>query len=241
VALTAAGRALFEECVPLLRRLDGFAEQLRGGQQQLAGSFRITSTVEVASQSLARAVASFSTLHPEVRIEVVTSDRLVDLVKEGIDLAIRIGWLRDSSLRATRLGTFGQLVLGSPDYLARAGIPARPEDLARHPWVALTRLPSPLTWRFTGPGGERRTVRVEARLRVDTGATLRALLESGAGLSVVDSLSSAEALASGRLQRVLARWSLPEGGLYAVLPPGRHTPPVVRAFVEHYRALVRQA
>lgn len=236
VTLTEAGRALYAECVPLLRKMEGFAEQLRGDPERLSGSLRVTATVEIATQCLARAAATFSSQHPDVRIEFVTSDRVVNLVKEGIDVAIRVGWLRDSSLRATKLGEFEQFVVASPEYLARAGTPAKPEDLEAHAWIALTRLATPLTWKFTGPGGERRTVRVEAKLRADTGAIVRAILESGVGVSVLDSLSIAESLASGRLQRVLARWSLPRGGVYAVYPPGRHTSPVARAFVEHYRS-----
>src|SRR5690606_15642610 len=118
------------------------------------------------------------------------------------------------------------------------GIPKKPEDLEHHDWIALTRLPSPLTWKFLGPSGEKRTVRVRAKLRVDTGSALRVLLESGAGIAALDSLSTAEPLKSGRLQRVLTRWSLPEGGIHAVYPPGRHISPAARAFAEYYRKVL---
>lgn len=235
VALTEAGRTLYAEAVPLLRKVEGIAEQLREDQQVLTGALRITATMDLATQSLARAVAQFSVTHPELKIELSTSDRVVDLVEEGVDLAIRLGWLRDSSLRALKLGEFGQYVVASPEYLARVGRPARPEHLQDHPWIALSRLRSPLTWKFTGPGREHRTVRVNAKLRVDTGATLRVLLESGAGISALDSLSCKEAIERGRLERVLTRWSLPSGGIYAVYPPGRHIGPAARAFVEFYR------
>lgn len=235
VVLTDAGRTLHEECVPLLRKVEAAAEQLSSPQAQLKGSFRITSTVDLASQSLAQAVAAFSDLHPELQIELVSSDRVVNLVKEGIDLAVRIGWLRDSAMRALKLCEFEQYVVASPDYLARAGVPATPEDLESHAWVALTRLPTPLTWKFVDANGERRTVRVQARLRADTGSTLRVLIENGAGLSTLDSLSTVDALRSGRLQRVLTQWSLPTGGVYAVYPPGKHVALAAKTFVEFYR------
>ena len=184
---------------------------------------------------LAPAVADFSALHPELGIELVTNDRIVDLVKEGMDLAVRLGWLRDSSLRATKLGEFEQYVVAAPEYFARVGSPTKPEQLQEHAWIALSQLPSPLTWRFTGPGGDRRTVRVNAKLRVNTGSTLRALLESGAGISALDSFGCEDALQRGRLERVLARWSLPVGGIYVVYPPGRHIGTAARAFAEFFR------
>ena len=235
VMLTDAGRTLYGECVPFLKKVESAAEQLGSTQAQLKGSLRITSTVDLASQSLARAAAAFSEMHPELSIELISSDRVINLVKEGIDLALRVGWLRDSSMRALKLGEFEQYVVASPDYLARAGVPASPEDLESHAWIALTRLPTPLTWKFVGPNGERRTARVQAKLRADTGSTLRLLIESGAGLSTLDSLSSVEPLRAGRLQRVLTPWSLPKGGVYAVYPPGKHVAPAARTFVEFYR------
>lgn len=204
VALTEAGRTLYEECVPLLRKVELIAAQLPQSPAALSGTLRITSTVDLATQSLAPAIARFSAEHPELKIELITSDRIVNLVEEGVDLAIRLGWLRDSSLRAVKLGEFQQHVVAAPSYFTRMGTPKKPEDLEHHDWIALTRLPSPLTWKFLGPGGEKRTVRVRAKLRVDTGSALRVLLESGAGIAALDSLSTAEPLKSGRLQRVLA-------------------------------------
>ncbi|MGH6627818.1 MAG: substrate binding domain-containing protein, partial [Burkholderiaceae bacterium] len=173
-----------------------------------------------------------------LQIELRSSDHVVDLVKEGIDLAIRAGWLRDSTLRATKLGEFEQYVVASPAYLARAGRPAQPEDLTRHDWLALTLLPTPLTWKFSSAAGQTRTVRMNARLRTDSAATLRALLHSGAGISALDQFSGAEALRTGQLVRVLPEWSLPQGGVYAVYPPGRHVQAKVRAFIDFYAAFL---
>lgn len=239
VALTESGRKLYEECIPLLRKVELAAAELPEAPAVLSGSLRITSTVDLATQSLGQAIARFSVEHPELKIELITSDRILNLVEEGVDLAIRLGWLRDSSLRALKLGEFQQHVVASPSYFARKGIPMKPEDLEVHDWIALTRLPSPLTWKFSGPSGQKRTVRVRSRLRADTGSALRILLESGAGVTALDSLSSLEPLKAGRLQRVLTRWSLPNGGIYAVYPPGRHVAPATRAFVEFYRKVLR--
>lgn len=235
VALTDAGQTLYAECVPLLRGVQEALGQVGGVGAELTGTLRITAAVDHAVQSLSRAVAAFGQLHPQLQIDLRTSDRVADLVKEGIDLAIRIGWLRDSSLRATQLGEFSQCVVASPDYLARAGTPKRPEDLAQHAWVGLSLLPTPFTWKFTSARGGTRTVRMSGRLRTDSSATLRGLLLSGAGVSAMDQFSVAEGLRLGHLVRLLPQWSLPSGGVYAVYPPGRHVPAKVRAFIDFYR------
>ncbi|NPC54080.1 LysR family transcriptional regulator [Caenimonas soli] len=240
VVLTEAGQALYAECVPALRGVQESLAQV-GNAGNLGGVLRISAAVDYAAQSLSPALAAFAARHPGLEIDVRTSDRVADLLKEGIDLAIRLGWLRDSTLRATKLGDFEQHVLAAPAYLEAAGPIKVPADLAQHAWVALTLLPTPLTWKFASARGQTRTVRMNARLRTDSGATLRALLENGMGISVMDSLSSAQAVHDGRLVRVLPQWSLPKGGVYAVYPPGRHVPAKVRAFIDFYGAWLERA
>lgn len=236
VALTEAGEEVYARCVPLLRDAREVLDDLGGEGAELGGSLRITASVDHATQSLAQVVAEFARMHPRLQIELRTSDRIVDLVAEGLDLGIRMGWLRDSTMRATKLGDFRQYLVSSPAYLQRHGAPARPEDLAAHAWVALTLLPTPLTWRFTSAAGETRTVRMNAALRTDSAGTLRALLRHGAGVSVLDQLSTEAGLRTGELVQLLPEWSLPGGGIYAVHPPGRHTPAKVCAFIDFYRA-----
>lgn len=235
VAITEAGQTLLDDCVPLLRSAQDALAGL-GQRGMLRGTLRIACTVEHAVQTMAGIVAAFGRLHPLLQLELRSSDRVSDLLREGVDVAIRMGWLRDSTLRATRLGSFGQQLLASPAYLRKAGVPEQPEDLARMDWVALTLLPTPLTWRFSGPRGEQRTVRMTSRLRCDSAATLRALLLEGAGVSAIDRPSSDALVRSGRLVRLLPDWTLPEGGIYAVYSPGRQVQPGVRAFIDFYAA-----
>lgn len=233
VAPTDAGQALYAECIPPLR---GMQESLAGlaGNTALSGTLRISATVDHAMQSLAATVAEFARRHPGLQVELRTTDRVADVVKEGIDVAIRMGWLRDSTLRSTRLGEFEQHVVASPAYLRRAGVPRRPEDLASLDWVGLTLLPAPFTWKFTGTKGQARTVRTSGQLRCDSNAALRALLVSGAGISTMDSMTAADAVRSGALVRVLQNWQLPKGGIHAVYAPGRHVQAKVRAFIDFY-------
>jgi DNA-binding transcriptional LysR family regulator len=233
VSLTDAGQALYAECIPQLR---GMQESLAGlaADQALSGTLRISATVEHAMQSLAGTVTRFAALHPALQVELRTSDKVADVVKEGIDVAIRMGWLRDSTLRSTRLGEFEQYVVASPAYLRRAGVPRAPQDLASHDWVGLTLLPAPFTWKFTNAKGQSKTVRTSGQLRCDSNAALRALLVNGAGISTMDSITAAEAIRAGSLTRVLSGWQLPRGGIHAVYAPGRHVQPKVRAFIDFY-------
>ena len=236
VALTDAGQALYGQAVPPLRDLQDALARAQAGQGAavLTGTLRISATVDHAAQALAPIVAAFAAQHPQLQIDLRSSDRVVDIVKEGIDVAIRMGWLRDSTLRATRLGDFEQHLVAAPGYLRQHGTPKKPEDLAQHPWIALSMLPTPLTWKFTGPRNQQRTVRMNSRLRCDSAAAARALLQAGAGVSVLDSYSASRAVQDGTLVRLLPQWQLPRGGVHAVYAPGRHVQAKVRAFIDFY-------
>ncbi|MCG2586201.1 LysR family transcriptional regulator [Massilia sp. TS11] len=241
VVLTEAGAALYAEAAPLLSRLWDAMEAAPGAPGVLRGSLRIATSVEHAAQSLAPAVAAFARLHPELQIDLRSSDRVVDLVEEGIDVAIRMGWLRDSSLRAVRLRDFEQYVVAAPAYLQGRPLPQRPEDLLALDWLALSLLRTPLSWTFSAPDGSSQVLHLRSRLRVDSPSTLRALLAAGAGVSVLEEFSLKAALASGELVRLLPAWRLPTGGVFAVFPPGRQLPRKVQAFVDFYRAWLAQA
>ncbi|MBX3606545.1 MAG: LysR family transcriptional regulator [Piscinibacter sp.] len=233
--LTEAGAALLQDGLEPLRRVEAaLASFGRPRGAALSGSLRVATTADHAAHGLARALAAFGTRHPALQIELRSSDRVVDLVAEGVDVAIRLGWLRDSSLRATRLADFEQQLVASPAYLKRAGTPRHPEELAQHDWVALSLLRRPLTWTFVSARGERCEVRMTSRLRTDAAAPLRALVEAGAGVSVMDQFNAEAGVRARTLVRLLPDWALPAGGVHAVWPPGRHVPAKVRAFVDFY-------
>ena len=242
VTMTDAGQTVYAECIPMIRDVEESLVRIAASHTpELTGTLRIAATVDHATQTLARAVAEFARLHPGLQIEIRTSDRVVDLVKEGIDLAIRFGWLRDSTLRALKLGEFEQHVVASAAYLKQAGRPRQPEDLSAHAWIALLLLRTPLTWKFTSAGGQARTVRMNARLKADSSVTLRSLLHNGAGISVLDQVSAEESVRAGLLVRVLPEWSLPRGGVYVVYPPGRNVPAKVRAFIDFYGPFLKRS
>ncbi|AUH49426.1 LysR family transcriptional regulator [Chromobacterium sp. ATCC 53434] len=238
VKLTEAGQALYLDAQPALAALRDALLQAGHGAAALSGTLRLTAPVSHMAESVAPAATQFIRQHPGLQLELHASDRMVDLVADGMDLAIRLGMLRDSSLRALKLGEFAQQLVASPAYLRERGMPGHPAELSGHDWVALTLLKTPLTWRFSGRDGAEETVRTRARIKVDSAASLRSLLLAGAGVSVLDSFSVQEDLRQGRLVHLLPQWTLAKGGVYAVFPPGRHAPAAARAFVEFYRVML---
>ncbi|SEQ06783.1 DNA-binding transcriptional regulator, LysR family [Solimonas aquatica] len=241
VSLSEAGRELFSGCQPLLRGLQDALSRAGNEQAALSGTLRLSAPVDHAEQLLAPAVAEFAQLHPALQIELRISDSVLNLMAEGIDLALRVGWPRDSTARAVKLGEFAQCVVAAPAYLQRRGLPRQPADLAGHDWLALTLLRTPLTWKFSSARGRTQSVRMNARLRTDSSLALRALILSGAGVSAFIRNSIEPHLRDGRLVQLLPQWSLPSGGFYAVYPPGRHAPAAARAFVAFYRGWLQDA
>lgn len=238
ITLTDAGRSLHAQCQPLLLGLRDALTQVGNEQGELTGLLRVSASVNHASQSVAPALAKFAMLHPQLRIDLRTGDRISDLVADGIDLSFRMGWLRDSSHRAIKLGEFRQYVIATPAYLKKYGTPRQPDDLSEHSWIALSLLPTPLSWKFSDAQGQSKTVHMKSRLQVDAPSALLALIQQAAGISAMEEMSSQAAINAGKLVRLLPDWTLPNGGIYAVLPPGRHVPAKVRAFIDFYRDFI---
>ena len=235
VVLTEAGQQLHGECAPLLHELEAALDRVGSGAGELRGTLRLTAAHDHLAAALSPRLARFAALHPALHLDLVASDEVLDLVGEGIDVAIRGGSLRDSTLRATRLEEFEQYICAAPSYLAAHGIPRQPEELAAHRWVALSLLRSPLTWTFTSRKGARRTVRMQAVARSNAPGTVQALVREGMGLSALASFAVQQDLQQGRLVRLLGDWSLPGAGIHAVYPAARHVPAKVRALVDFLR------
>lgn len=234
MALTEAGAAFHADCVQLLEQAQAAIERIGDQRSTPAGTLRLTTSTDYGTAVVAPALAEFLRLYPALHVDLVIDDQINDLIAERFDLAIRIGWLRDSSLRATRLGGFRQLVMASPAYLAEHGMPRRPEDLAvHHGWIAMSALATPLRWTFTR-GNSRRVVRMRQVMQANNAAAIRALVLAGAGVSVLPEYLVQEDIQAGRLQVLLAQYRLQEGGIHAVYPDPQ-PPAKVRAFIDFMR------
>jgi DNA-binding transcriptional LysR family regulator len=239
LTLTEAGQTFHADCRRILAETEAAVARVGSSGETPTGTLRLTAAAGYGAAVLAPALAAFVDRFPAVTIDLVATDQIVDLIGERFDLAIRTGWLRDSRLRAVRLGTFQQFAVGTPDYLHRAGTPRHPRDLARHRWIALSLLRTPLTWSFTSRDGASHTVRVTAPVRTNTAAAVHAFVLAGSGVSVLTNFEADSDIATGRLVHLLPSYRLPEGGVYAVHPATRYTPAKVKAFIQFFRDYLR--
>jgi len=169
--------------------------------------------------------------YPEVSVDLHLSDAMVDLVGEGFDAAIRIAALPDSSLVARRLCEIPRYLVGSPAYLNKHGRPKHPLHLAQHSCIGYSYTTTPETWRFS-KGGKSATVRPSGPLRANNGEAMMPALIAGTGLGVLPEFILREALAVGRLERVLPDWSLSSGAAYWIAPPGGPRPKRVEVLAD---------
>ncbi|SHM20685.1 LysR family transcriptional regulator [Rhodanobacter sp. OK091] len=234
MSLTEAGTRFHADCVRLLADAEAAIERVGSNRDTPSGTLRLTTSTDYGMAVVAPALASFCQLHPQVQVDLAIGDRISDLIAERFDLAIRLGWLRDSSMHATRLGSFRQLVVAAPAYLSVHGTPRRPEDLAAHGWIAMSVLATPLRWTFVSGSGHRRSVRMRQVAQANNAAAVRAMVLAGAGVAVLPDYLAEEDIRSGRLVVLLAQYRLPQGGIHAVYP-GKQPPAKVRSFIDHLR------
>jgi len=240
VTPTETGAAFYADCARALQGMEAAIARVGGGSEVPSGTLRLTTPEDYGSAVVVPALAGFMHRFPAVKVEFVATDHVVDLVAGRFDLAIRTGWLRDSSLRAARLGVFDQIVAAAPAYLKKFGTPKRPEDLAKHRWITLTLLRSALTWTFSAKDSKTQTVRISSTVSTNSTASLRAFMREGVGVSILPDYMLDADIRAGRLVRLLAGWSLPQGGVHAVYPNARYTSAKVRAFVDFLREFLAQ-
>jgi DNA-binding transcriptional LysR family regulator len=185
-------------------------------------------------------VTAYAARYPACRVELSLRDETVDLLSGEIDMAIRVGWLEDSSLRAQRIGFFRQLLEGGAAFADRISAARDPEDLANLPFVANTALREPLLWQFARGDLLHRAVRMRAAIAIDTTPAVLAAVQTGGGLSVLPDFLVVDLLSSGQLIHALPEWQLPSGGIYTVYPAARFRPARVTAFLAMLAEAERQ-
>lgn len=228
LAPTEAGRRLADASRALLA---GYEGAVRVAAAPVSGLLRVTAPLVFGRRHVTPLVADFLAAHPAVQVELVLADRPLDLIEEGLDVAVRIGRLADSSLLARRVGEVRRVLVASPAYLARRGAPRSPADLARHDVIFGSSGPGPFEWRF-GPG-RGTAVRLSPRLVVNENDAMLAAVRAGHGIGRPLSYQVADELASGALVRLLPELELPPLPVQLVTPPARRPPPRVRAFLDH--------
>ncbi|WP_299131183.1 LysR family transcriptional regulator [uncultured Amaricoccus sp.] len=232
LAPTEVGRAYHERVRDILTEYESLDAQVKQAMSKPSGRLRLTAPLTFGVGHLAPILLEFAALYPAIELDVGFSDRVVSLVEEGFDAAIRVGRPADASLIARKLADVRLAVVGAPAYLERAGIPETPAALADHECVIDTNPRDPALWRFRAPDGSKLSVTVSGRLRFSDASVSLAAAEAGFGLAKLPDFVVAHSLRAGRLRRLFASYDDEPYGLYVLYPPGRHLAAKVRVLVD---------
>lgn len=232
LSLTEAGREFYPRALQLLEDLTEAEQSLVSGQQALSGRIRLATPLTFGLLHLAPLINRFLLDHPGVVLDLDMDDSQVNLIQEGVDLALRIGDLEDSSMIALPLAPVRALLVASPDYLARNGTPSSPEELSDHPALCYSNLPDPEKLRLFDRDGRTHRVTLKPRLLANNGDLMLGAASAGLGICISPSFIAYRAIVEGRLVPILRDYSLPTATAYAVYPSRRFVPQRVRALVE---------
>lgn len=230
--LTEAGEKFYQRCRRLLDELEEAKQEASNSATALSGTLKIATPLSFGVAHLSPAIAAFMHLHPQIKIDLNMSDRRRDLVEEGLDLAIRIGTLEDSSLMARKLASVRHAVCASPDFLNRYGRPETPEDLSKLPALCYGNLDQPDTWHYRDKDNIPASVKVPMRMRATNGDALVEAAVAGLGILCEPSFIVHGAVERGVLIPVLRDYQWYAMNIYAVYPQTRHVPARVRAFID---------
>ena len=231
VHLTEAGQVYYERSTTLLAELAAAEGEVNELQTRPRGTLRVNGPVVFGAMHLAAAVTDYMVAFPDVSIELTLNDRVVDLVEEGFDTALRIGRLGDSSLMARRLAPVRIVVVAAPAYLARHGVPRTPADLAQHHCARYMYGEGGDIWHMIGPDGPV-SVRVSGQLRTNNGDAMRIAALHGTAIAALPSFIVSAELSSGALVPLLPGWGVEEMALQAVYPAGRNPSAKLRSFID---------
>lgn len=229
--LTQEGEVFYAAARRIVSDIEALESQLVGQSATPSGLLRVTTSLAFSTHQLAPVLSEFLARHPLVQVELLPTDRVVDMVEEGVDIAIRIGRLADTSFMARKIGEDRRLICAAPAYLDRHGTPQRPEDLARHNCIVSRERAYLNRWPFK-IDGKVVEVEVAGRVGVNEGETQMQLALQGIGIVRLTRLTMAQAIREGRLVPLLGAYSADEPvAIHAVYPHRRHLAPKVPAFV----------
>jgi DNA-binding transcriptional LysR family regulator len=232
VTPTEVGILFYDKCKLIALHVEEAKSVASLMQSEVQGGLRISTTMDFGRRVLAPLVLRFLQVNPKVQIELLFDDHIVDMVAQGIDVAIRMGRLVDSGLGARHLGTNPWSVVASPDYLARRGTPATPIDLTSHEALVISSIQHDSRWHFLGAAAEELTVQVKGQMRSNNKSALMTAACAGLGIAALPTYVVYDAVKRGELVTLLTDWALPIQEIHAVYPSPRLVPAKVSGFVE---------
>lgn len=231
VQVTEIGRAYYERARILIADFESLEETIKAESGQPRGRLRITAPQTLGEMELMEMLNAFRVRYPGLDLDVLLADRIVDLISEGFDLALRVTTLQDSTLIARKLCDVRLLLCASPAYIARAGKPLRPQDLVQHNCIVDTNVRWRDAWRF-GPPEKEEVVRVEPCLTVNSATAVHRALHKGMGIGIIPEFAVARDLKQNKLVALLEDRTLHQLGVYIVYPHRMHLSAKVRAFID---------
>lgn len=240
LVLTDVGERFYLDCVKLLGDARRAFEQARSGQARLSGLLRVTSTLEYGAHKVVPALAAFANLHPDLDVEFSGTTNLSNLVADRFDLAIRLGRLGDSSYRATPLGQFDIVLVASPAWVRRHGLPRTPDDVRSARWVVLTGFEQRIKMTRRDGAAAPFAVPFRGKIQADSALAKLHFVLADAGIAVLPEWVVREDLRRDRLVRLLPDYEMPAQGVYAVFPDNRYLPARVRQFIDYLREDMRR-
>ena len=232
LTLTSAGERYFDRARRLVAEFAEAESVARSDERHLGGLLRVASTVSFGRLKLLPVIHAFQDEHPELQVELRVDDRHVDLVEEGIDVAVRMGRLADSTLGARYLGLNPWVAVAAPQYLRARGVPRHPRDLAAHEALVYSSVQGDARWHFSGAGHEAVVVPVRGRLRSNSLSTLLEAAAAGMGVAILPWYVASAEVRKGLLEALLPQWSLPAQEIHAVYPSPNMVPAKVTQFVD---------
>jgi DNA-binding transcriptional LysR family regulator len=232
VTMTDEGSRYYANSVQILRLVEQAGDEARGTRGAPAGTIRISCTAAIGVLHVSRLIFAFQNRYPDIGIDLSLTDERIDLVREGVDIALRLGPLTDSSMKLRALGQSRRLLVAAPDYLAARGRPVFPHDLNGHEGIRMSNIAGSDTLVLQGPGDERHAVPFGGRLRVDHGLAAREALLAGRGIAPAHRWLVYDLVTAGRLEAILPNYSLPSVPLSMLIVPERAGIARVRLLVD---------
>lgn len=232
LSLTESGKVFYQQAKQILDDLSDAEQQVSDQQGELRGTIRIAAPLSFGILHLAPVVAAFMKHHPDVEVDLDLNDRLVNLVEDGFDMAIRIGLLEDSNLVSRKISQMSVVTAASPEYLQSHGVPQSPLDLEKCDGLEYSNLPRQRRWVFEDSAGKVFIPKVPCRIQANNGNVLIKMAVEGLGVLRSPSFMADTALQQGRLVRILEEWDMPPIPMYAIYPPGRHLSRRVRVLTD---------
>jgi DNA-binding transcriptional LysR family regulator len=233
LSMTEPGRAFYERAQQILTDIAETEAVIGHESTQPTGLLRVSVPLSYGLRQFSRVLLAFRMRYPGLRLDIDLSDRTVDLVNEGIDVAVRIGASPAPNLIARKIAPVRIVVCAAPSYLAQRGFPQIPEDLAAHDTLAYSLLATGDTWSFQDSGGSEHSVRIEPSVHANNGDLLRQLAVAGGGIISLPEFIVADDLASGALVPLLDGWQRDESHVYAVYLSRKFLSPKVRVFIDY--------